>query len=90
MVSMLSGARCGRILQIEVGALTVGSIVQTYSLGPVTKGQEKGYFHFGGSTVILLAEFKRLVPDEDLLDATAKGLETLVKVGTRIGLIEGT
>jgi len=86
-VSMLSDTGCGRILQIEVGALTVGSIVQTYARGPVTKGQEKGYFRFGGSTVILLTEPGRVSPDMDLLDATARGLETLVKVGTRIGLI---
>ena len=51
------------------------------------KGQEKGYFHFGGSTVILLPEHGRVIPDRDLIDATAQGLETLVKVGTRIGLI---
>lgn len=86
-VSMLSNTGCGRILQIEVGAMTVGSIVQTYAQGPVTKGQEKGYFRFGGSTVILLTEPGRVSPDEDLLDATARGLETLVRVGTRIGLI---
>ena len=87
MISLLSGTNCGRMLQIEVGALTVGSIVQTYARGPVRKGQEKGYFHFGGSTVILLTEPGRVVPDEDLLDATARGLETLIKMGTRIGLV---
>ncbi len=86
MVTMLSGTSCGRMVQVEVGALTVGSIVQTYERGPVKRGQEKGYFHFGGSTVILVTEPGRVVPDEDLLDATARGLETLVKVGTRIGL----
>ncbi len=86
-VSMLSDTGCGRILQIEVGALTVGSIVQTYEPGPVTRGQEKGYFCFGGSTVILLTEPGRILPDADLLDATARGLETLVKVRTRIGIV---
>jgi len=87
MVSMISGTKFGSVLQVEVGALTVGSIVQTHEPGPVQKGQEKGYFHFGGSTVILLPERGRVIPDKDLLDATAQGLETLVKVGTRIGLI---
>lgn len=86
MVTMLSDTSCGRMVQIEVGAMTVGSIVQIYKCGPVKRGQEKGYFHFGGSTVILLTELGRVVPDEDLLDATARGLETFVKVGTRIGL----
>lgn len=86
MVTVLSGTTFGRLIQVEVGALTVGSVVQTFERGPVKKGQEKGYFHFGGSTVILLTEPGRVVPDEDLLDATARGLETLVKVSTRIGL----
>jgi phosphatidylserine decarboxylase len=89
MVSMLSETSCGRMLQVEVGALTVGSIVQIYEPGTVKRGQHKGYFHFGGSTVVLLTEPGRVVPDEDLLDATAQGLETLVKVGTRIGLVAG-
>jgi phosphatidylserine decarboxylase len=84
---LLTGTNCGPMLQIEVGALTVGSIVQTYERGPMRKGQEKGYFHFGGSTVILLTEPGRVVPDRDLLDATAQGLETLVKVGARIGRV---
>jgi len=87
MVSTLSSTICGRMLQVEVGALTVGSIVQTYERGPAKKGQEKGYFRFGGSTVVLLTEREMVVPDEDLLFATAQGLETLVKVGTRIGLV---
>jgi phosphatidylserine decarboxylase len=51
------------------------------------RGQEKGYFRFGGSTVILLTEPGKVAPDEDLLDATERGFETLVQVGTRIGLI---
>jgi phosphatidylserine decarboxylase len=87
MVSTLSGTSYGRMLQIEVGALTVGSIVQTYERGSAKRGQEKGYFRFGGSTVVLFTEPGRVIPDTDLLDATARGLETLVKVGTRIGLI---
>lgn len=86
MVTRLTGTSFGQILQIEVGALTVGSVVQTYRCGPVQRGQEKGYFHFGGSTVILLTERGRVVPDEDLLGATAQGLETMIRVGTRIGL----
>jgi phosphatidylserine decarboxylase len=89
VVSVLTGTSFGRMLQIEVGALTVGSIVQTYERGPAKKGQEKGYFRFGGSTVILLTEPGRVVPDKDLLDATANGYETLVKVGTRIASLTG-
>jgi phosphatidylserine decarboxylase len=87
VISLLTGTHFGRMLQIEVGALTVGSIVQTYETGAAKKGHEKGYFRFGGSTVVLLTERGRVVPDDDLLTNTTKGLETLVKVGTRIGLV---
>jgi len=90
MISLLSSEVFGRMPQIEVGALTVGSIVQTCKSGAVKRGQEKGYFRFGGSTVILLTEPGSVIPDEDLLDATAQGLETLLKVGTRIGLARGS
>ena len=46
----------GRIAYIEVGAINVASIVQTHSIGPCERGQEKGFFQFGGSTVVLLFE----------------------------------
>jgi phosphatidylserine decarboxylase len=88
-VSIIENTSCGPLLQIEVGALSIGSIVQTYAPGPVKKGQEKGYFHFGGSTVVLLCERGRVAPDQDLLDTTAAGLETLIKVGTRIARLTG-
>lgn len=45
----------GDMLLLEVGATCVGSIIQTYSANQhVAKGSEKGYFKFGGSTVIVL------------------------------------
>ncbi len=74
------------ILYLEVGACCVGSIVQTYTPGkPVAKGQEKGYFKFGGSTVILLFKPGVIQLDADLLNNTEAGLETLVKMGTGLG-----
>ncbi len=83
-VTRLETGRFGPLLLIEVGALIVGTIVQTYTPGPVARGQEKGCFRFGGSTVVLLAEPGRLALDDDLVESSARGLETLVKVGTRI------
>jgi len=68
-----------------VGALAVGTIIQTFVPGPIKRGQEKGYFRFGGSTIVVLGEPGRIVPDPDLVAASAAGLETLVAVGTRIG-----
>lgn len=85
-ISTLATERFGQLCIVEVGAMVVGTIVQTYVPGPVTRGQEKGTFRFGGSTVVLLAEPGRLRFDPDLIEASAKGLETYVKVGTRLGV----
>ncbi|KAB3534135.1 phosphatidylserine decarboxylase [Alkaliphilus pronyensis] len=74
------------IIMIEVGATCVGTIVQTYEKDkPVLKGDEKGYFKFGGSTTIMF--FKKAVVkiDSDLLENTLKGYETKVYMGEAIG-----
>ena len=76
----------GDVIMAEVGATMVGSMVQTYSGNFVEKGQEKGYFKFGGSTVVLLFEKNKIQIDEDLLNNSLKGHETAVKQGERIGL----
>ncbi|MEB3204423.1 MAG: phosphatidylserine decarboxylase [Candidatus Sericytochromatia bacterium] len=74
----------GRLALIEVGALCVGSIVQTHEPGPVTRGQEKGHFAFGGSTTLLLAEPGRVRFDEDLVAASLRGVEVQVRMGSAI------
>ena len=79
----------GSIYMIEVGALTVGTIVQTYQPGAIQKAQEKGYFRFGGSTIVLLWGKKGPVVDPDITANTEAGMETLVKCGTRIASING-
>lgn len=76
----------GKVIMAEVGATMVGSIIQTYSNGFVEKGEEKGFFEFGGSTVVLLFEKDKINLDEDLLENTLKGLETYVLMGERIGV----
>lgn len=76
----------GDIVIAEVGATMVGSIVQTHKGDFVNKGDEKGYFKFGGSTVVLLFEKNKINIDADLLLNTLKGHETSVKVGERIGV----
>ncbi len=75
----------GRIAYVEVGGFAVGTIVQTYEPGPVERGQEKGYFQHGGSTLVLLFQRGGVVFDEDLLRDSAEGLEVHVKAGTRLG-----
>ena len=80
----ISTQQFGDVIMAEVGATMVGSIIQTYPNEKVLKGDEKGYFKFGGSTVVLLFEKSKIQIDEDLLENTAKGLETEVKMGERI------
>ncbi len=77
----------GDIIISEVGATLVGSIIQTYNTAKVKKGDEKGYFKFGGSTVVLIFEKGKLKIDTDLIDNTNKGLETEVKMGEQIGAL---
>lgn len=76
----------GDVVMVEVGATMVGSMIQTYSGTTVKKGQEKGYFKFGGSTVVLLFEKDQIKIDADLLTNTANGLETTIKMGEQIAV----
>ena len=76
----------GNVVMVEVGATMVGSMIQTYSGTTVKKGQEKGYFKFGGSTVVLLFEKDQIKIDADLLTNTANGLETTIKMGEQIAI----
>jgi phosphatidylserine decarboxylase len=71
---------------IEVGALMVGKIVQTYTLNSFQRGQEKGYFLFGGSTVILFGEPGAWEPSKDILEHSAEKREVFVRLGEEVGL----
>lgn len=76
----------GTLLCIPIGAMMVGSIVLTHKEGDVvTRGQELGYFKFGGSTVVVIMPAQRILFDTDLSRNTADGIETLVKVGMSVG-----
>lgn len=75
----------GRIAYVEVGALTVASIVQTAAPGAVARGEEKGYFQFGGSTIVLLFEPNKIAFDPDLIRDSADRLEVHVLAGSKIG-----
>jgi phosphatidylserine decarboxylase len=85
-VSLLDTVHFGRIAYIEVGAMAVGRIVQTHVQPQFERGDEKGYFLFGGSTVIVMGEAGAWKPAHDLLAQTAQNRETLVRLGDVIGL----
>ncbi|PRP81133.1 hypothetical protein PROFUN_01967 [Planoprotostelium fungivorum] len=78
----------GDVCFIAVGATMVGSIVLTVKEGDVVqKGDEIGYFAFGGSTCLVLYQKGKIQYDEDLLNNSNKPLETLVKMGVSIGKV---
>jgi phosphatidylserine decarboxylase len=83
-VSILHTENFGLLAYVEVGALCVGKIVQSYTGERFQRGQEKGYFLFGGSTVIVFGEKGAWLPDPDLLEKTGKGMETFVRLGEPI------
>lgn len=85
--SILKTEKFGDIAMFEVGATMVGGIKQSYkSNSYVKKGEEKGYFYFGGSTCVLVFERGKVKIDEDLLENTKKGIETKVYMGEKIGI----
>jgi phosphatidylserine decarboxylase len=71
----------GTVLMIEVGATCVGGIKQTYSPGAIKKGEDKGYFTFGGSMTMVLFEPGRVKFSDDLLEHSAEQREVYAKMG---------
>lgn len=85
--SIFHSENFGNVLYVEVGATCVGSIIQTYTPNDnIKKGQEKGYFKFGGSTIILFFEKDNVIIDSDIINQTKLGFETYVNFGDKIGL----
>lgn len=76
----------GKVAHIDIGAMVVGKIHQHFRQGTsFLKGEEKGYFEFGGSTIILLFESGKVLLDQDILDYSRNNIETLVQYGSAIG-----
>ncbi len=78
-------AAFGDFWLVDVGAFGVGTIVQTFAGAQHAKGDEKGYFKFGGSTVIFIASADAVTFDADLVRNSSEGLETRVLCGETIG-----
>ncbi len=93
-VAILENPVMGKVAMIEVGALGVGKIVQSAYTHQTPlplkfeKGQEKGYFLFGGSTVIWLLEKDKIKLEDDLIRHSAEGLETWVPLGQKLGGVD--
>lgn len=84
-VSILETARFGKLAYVEVGATCVGKIVQTHFGESFFRGEEKGMFLFGGSTVIVIGEKGRWRVSEEIVERTRAGRETYLKMGVTLG-----
>lgn len=82
--TILNTNNFGKVIQVEVGALGVGRIVNNHEVHTYKKGEEKGYFEFGGSTIVLLIKKNTIIVDEDILENSKEGVETIVKYGEGI------
>ena len=84
--SILHSTNFGDVVMMEVGAMMVGRIVNHHDCAEVKRGEEKGYFQFGGSTIVLLFKENTIEPDSDILENSLNGIETVVKYGEKIGV----
>ena len=76
----------GSVIQVEVGAMMVGRIKNLHGVHSFKRGEEKGMFEFGGSTIVLLFKKNTVVLDEDIVRNSLNNVETIVKYGEKIGI----
>ncbi|MBI5274237.1 MAG: phosphatidylserine decarboxylase [Chlamydiales bacterium] len=85
-VSVFKTSYFNDILMVEVGAVCVGTIHQTYTPNEkIKKGDEKGYFSFGGSSILLLFKQRSIQFDKTLLDYSKQGIEVKLELGSCLG-----
>ena len=84
VISILDTENFGKVIHVEVGALLVGRIVNR-DTGIFKKGEEKGYFEPGGSTIIQIFRKESVEIDEDILKQSRDGIETEVRYGEGVG-----
>ena len=82
-VTFLECDNLGDVCYIEVGALMIGKITNK-NITEFKRAEEKGYFEFGGSTIIMLLN-KDIEFNEKILENTKNDIETIVKMGQSIG-----
>jgi len=80
-VTIVESKNFGKLAYVEVGAICVGKIMQSCHLENHNRGDEKGYFLFGGSTVMVIGEERKWYPSEDILTKTKEGMEIFVQLG---------
>ena len=84
-VTILDTERFGKLAYVEVGATCVGKIIQTYAGKSFSRGDEKGMFLFGGSTIIVIGEKGSWRIKPEIVENTNRKLETYLKMGRSLG-----
>lgn len=85
--TLIRSKEFGDVLQMEVGALLVGKISNHKQSTVVTRGEEKGFFEYGGSTIVVLTQKGRVTPRSDLLTNSKNGYETKVLQAHPLGIL---
>jgi len=83
--TLIKSETFGTVLQMEVGAMLVGKIQNHDENCQCKRGEEKGFFKYGGSTIVMLVRKDKAVFPEELYDLTDEGYEIPVKMGQKIG-----
>ncbi len=83
--SVLATDRFKEMIQAEIGAMMVGKIVN-HEVTSFKRGDEKGMFMFGASTVVLAFKKDTVKPDDEILKNTNEGYETRVRLGEKVGV----
>lgn len=87
--TILNTNNFGEVIEVEIGAMGVGKIVNLHQEYKYKKGEEKGYFEFGGSTIVLLIKKNIVDMDDDIVRNSKLNIETNVKYGEKIGTRKG-
>lgn len=82
---MLATDHFDDIIMVEVGALLVG-VIHNHEKKTFKKGEEKGYFELGGSTIVIFLKPGTVRIDEDIIRHSTNGIETKVRQGEAIGI----
>jgi len=86
-IGILATRNFGRLAFVEIGAMSVGRIVQVHPREmPFRRGDEKSVFKFGGSAIVVFGELGKWRPADDVLQHTTQGIETLIRLGDTVGL----
>ena len=88
--TLVESPEFGKVVVMEIGATCVGSTHSTYHPGTIEKGQEKGYFSFGGSCVVTLFQRGRIKFDTVLLEHASQSREVYARMGECCGSMPAT